>query len=377
MLWVFKAQYDADGNGVVDTSITNIQTVVVNGGRRALVDNFTAGRATIRARYPNGFNTPLSNLSPGRVIVITCEDASNSATKFTAFYGRITDVSVEYGIPYASNVGVEDYLTITAETTFGLLARTNGNNYSMAAGTLTTQLATEFTQNGVDVFQQDLPNYNLQATTISGTWADWVNKVAASFAARIVDGQNVGIVSPYYKSNFTAYQFSDVAGANNIRYDQIEYDSLSQNYYTQVRVEPDGLTAQTASDGSAPYRTYVIDTLNANTTDALNLAQFLLATFKTPQFGISQISVNMNDPTAVGINSLFGFVLAFGAWPTAVPVSVTFRGTTKTFIIEGGMLSGTPGQTRITFYVSDATLNNAFVLNNAVFGKLDSNRLGW
>ena len=40
-------------------------------------------------------------------------------------------------------------------------------------------------------------------------------------------------------------------------------------------------------------------------------------------------------------------------------------------------MSATPDSTRFTFYVSGADLNAYLILNDATFGKLDSNRLGY
>jgi len=58
-------------------------------------------------------------------------------------------------------------------------------------------------------------------------------------------------------------------------------------------------------------------------------------------------------------------------------VNVTFRGTTVTCIIEGVGFTATPEGARYVYNVSGADLNNYLVLNDAVFGKLDSNKLGY
>jgi hypothetical protein len=56
---------------------------------------------------------------------------------------------------------------------------------------------------------------------------------------------------------------------------------------------------------------------------------------------------------------------------------VTFRGTTVTCLIEGISLTATPEGARYTYDVSGADLNNYLVLDDAVFGKLDNNKLGY
>ena len=58
-------------------------------------------------------------------------------------------------------------------------------------------------------------------------------------------------------------------------------------------------------------------------------------------------------------------------------VSVTFRGTTYVCIIEGVTMSATPDNALFTYYVSGADLNAYLILDDATFGKLDENRLGY
>jgi hypothetical protein len=58
-------------------------------------------------------------------------------------------------------------------------------------------------------------------------------------------------------------------------------------------------------------------------------------------------------------------------------VGVTFRGTTYQCIIEGVTVSATPAGAMFTYYVSGADLNAYLILDNATFGVLDANKLGY
>jgi hypothetical protein len=60
-----------------------------------------------------------------------------------------------------------------------------------------------------------------------------------------------------------------------------------------------------------------------------------------------------------------------------VQVTVTFRGTVFTCIIEGVSITATPESSRYTFYLSGADLNAYLILDNTVFGKLNENKLGY
>jgi hypothetical protein len=112
-----------------------------------------------------------------------------------------------------------------------------------------------------------------------------------------------------------------------------------------------------------------VNTLNASTGQALDYANYLLSTYHTPALAISSVRVFLNDTA---------FNPSYGCGDIATEVAVTFRGTTYQCIIEGAAFSGTPqGGVYATYFVSGADLNNYLLLNNAVYGRLDFNKLGY
>jgi hypothetical protein len=46
-------------------------------------------------------------------------------------------------------------------------------------------------------------------------------------------------------------------------------------------------------------------------------------------------------------------------------------------VLEGATFSGNPTQASATFYLSAQDLNNYLTLNDAVYGTLDNNKLGY
>ena len=166
-------------------------------------------------------------------------------------------------IHLVSSVGNDDYLTISVEGALAKLARTNGNDYVMNADYADNQITNASTQSGVAIF--GYPTYffdtrELALKTISGSWADWLNNVAFTFAGRIDDNDNAVLIRNYQPSEvITTQSFSDVTGTNKVQYDQINFDTLAQNYYTQVTVVPVSGIEEIASTGSAPYRNLQLD----------------------------------------------------------------------------------------------------------------------
>ena len=76
---------------------------------------------------------------------------------------------------------------------------------------------------------------------------------------------------------------------------QINFQSLSDNFYTQVTVTPESFGAATVTKAGAttPYRTYETNTYSSSTSQASDLAQYLLNNYGTSKFAITSISASV------------------------------------------------------------------------------------
>jgi hypothetical protein len=359
--------------------LTNVVNINVNVGRQRQLDQYSASTAQVVIRYPTGYASPITQLVPGTIIEI-----KNSATNLRNFLGKISNVQVQFDKPYSGGVGNGDYLTISCEAGLAEFGRKSGQGYAMAAAKLNTQLGAASVQSGYSVsLDSGVGDQDLSATTVNGTWADFLNSAALSLNARIIDVIDSFVVelrtlflSPFLVRD-TGVNFSDTTNdATNQVYDGITFASYADNFYTQVTVDPEVPAAQTVTSGSAPYRTYTVNTLNATTGQALDYANYLLNNYKTPQVAISSISCLANAQNTMGLDDL-GVGDDKCGRQIGRRATVAFRGTTFPCIIEGYTFTAQPGDARYTYYVSAADLNAYLILDNATFGKLDSNRLGY
>jgi hypothetical protein len=382
-LQIYEVSYST--NGSTWTALTNVQNINFNAGRVSQLDQIKTGTATVEMRYPTGYASPITALVSGTQLRI--RNVTPSITTKLIWTGFISDVGAQYGIPYAGGVGQADFLTIQAEGSFARFGRMQGNNYAMAAGNINTQVASSNAQTGLTLQVQPLStvdptpvfNGDLGATTVSSTWGDWVARVCQTLNARLWElGNNAIIVSPFATKALNPPSFSDVSNVGNIqKYNQISFDSLADNYYTQVTVTPEGFSAATVTQAGAttPYRAYQTNTLNASTSQATDFANYLLANYGTARFAISSFTCSAE---AQAQN-----YLDFVGWNTdlttcaGTQVAVTFRGTIYQCLVEGVRVSATPAGAVYTFFVSGADLNSYLILDNATFGKLDSNRLAY
>lgn len=357
------------------TQLTNVQEIDLFVGRQFQLDAYNASTCRITVRYPTGYASPIAALVPGSYIRLN--SPNNPAGGSSAFYYcRIRNVTVNYGIPYSGGVGNADYLYIDCEGGFAAAGRMSGQNYSMAADTITDQLTNMGTQSGLGYGQSGVFNYQLGATTISGTWGDWINSVLVTINGRMEDGNwdKFTIISPYVSSPI-GYNFSDTTNnSTNQVYNQVTFGALADNYYTQVTVAPSGLASQTVTTAGAvkPFRTLTMNTLSGTTGQALDQANFLLGQYGQQTFAITSVSCLAEAQNSFQLDNNGGIYNTIGR-----QTSVTFRGTTYNAVIEGVSMNASPGETVYTYYLSGADLNDYLVLNNAVTGRLNFNRLGY
>ena len=366
-------------NGVDYTALTNVVSISANIGRQAQLDQYNASTAQVVLRYPTGYASPITALVAGTYITIY----NNSSRD--VFNGRINNVEVRYGLPYVGGVGNADYVTLSVESAFAQLGRLQGLDYAMAADTMTNQMTAGFTETGLRMYWSQIaggigaPGPPMAATTISGSWGDWINRCATTTNARMQDAaaESVTLFSPFSLPTSTI-NFSDTTNnATNQVYDQIEFESLADNFYTQVTVDPESFAPQTSLKSGAvkPYRTLQMNTLNASTGQAADYASYLLSNYQTAKFAIGSISClseAQNDFRLDRIGTNAGVPQMIG-----VSCTVTFRGTVYATIIEGVSVTATPATSRYTYYLSGADLNSYLLLNNATYGRLDYNKLGY
>jgi hypothetical protein len=366
---VYAVEYTT--NGTTYTALSNVQSVNVKIGREALIDNYASLSGRVVMRYPTGYANPVAALVTGTRLRV-----SNSTTGKIICYGVIADVVVSYGMPYTAGVGNADYVEISFEGALAKWARTGGSSYAMGAGTATAQLSTAATQSGLAQTNtySGTDNPTVAATTVTTTWGDWLNKFTATLNGRIREGDNQIVALSKYTVATSTINFSDTANnATNQVYNAITFDSLGQNFFTQVSVTPESYAVQTVQTGSSPYRTLQLATFNSSTTQAADLANYLLNIYNTAKFALSSVSC-----LAEAQNSMKLDAIGTGFWDCiGYTVGVTFRGTTFYGVIEGAAMTATPNEAVYTFYLSGADLNSYLILNNPALGKLNSNKLGY
>ena len=375
----YQVSYSYEGLLPTFVPLTNVQEINLNIGRQRQLDQYNASTGSIDIRYPTGYASPITYLVPGNYIKV-----ENLSTGIVLFIGVINNTVIQYGIPYAGGVGNADRLSISIEGVFAQLGRKQGESYAMAADTLYNQLDDCASASSTPVNTAVTNTQPLGATTVSSTWADWLNKVLITLNGRIWDSDDINMrVFTPFEQKIGTINFSDVANnATNQVYNSVNFGSYADNFYTQVTVDPESFAPVTVDNGAGNYRTLLMNTLNGSTSQATDFANYLLANYDDPAFALLSFSCLAEAQTVFKLDQISAFYpgsgveTGFASLPGS-QVNVTFRGTVFSCVIEGASMTATPESSTYTYYVSGADLNAYLILNNAVFGTLDYNKLGY
>jgi hypothetical protein len=376
MINEYEAYYSTTVAGTY-TKIPNLVEFTINVGRRNQLDQYGSATASLVFRYPTGYASPITALVTGNYIRITGTEGAP-----VNFSGTISNVRVKYGIPYSGGVGNADFLYVECESWFASVGRMQGNGYAMASDTVLNQMLDMSSETGLS--STSTSNQVLAATTVSTTWGDWINRTAMTINGRLVDAaqnQQLRLVSPF-KLSQSFVTFTDAETGDGFqKYNQIEFLSLADNFYTQITVDPESYSAVTVTKSGAtvPYRNYKTNTFNSSTSQATDLANYLLGNYGTSTFAIASISASQRSQGSYFLLDAVGQVAGSAGIFACVgfQVNVVFRGTTFACVVEGCTVSGNVNDTNYTFHLSGADLNAYLLLDNAVFGKLDNNKLGY
>ena len=393
-LGVLDGEGRLDGTLIGDDVAEYVQEISISRGRSDQLQTFNAGTATItllnndRRFDPINEDSPYWNPVTNKSGVTPRRKVTIKSNGVPLFIGRITDIDVVYN-PQRSTASIDNStVTITAADDFVLLANTFIGN----AITPSAELSGTRVTNILDLPEVAYPatrNIDAGTATLGGgaTFDIAANTNVLSYL------QNVAIAEQGYfyvaangditftdrvSASFASVSatFSDQAGIN------LPYTGLSVLYgqeflYNKVVASVEGGTDQTAND-VASQTEYGISTLNLSgllledNAAAITLASDLLARYKQPVYRFDKLQTIYNlldlgqqaDVTNLEIADVIDITRTY---PTGSPASVTLP-----YSIESIKHSISPSSHRVEIGLAVADLVYPFILNDVVYGVLDS-----
>jgi hypothetical protein len=342
-------------------AVPNVQSMDISVGRQSVQDPFRASTINISGRDLSTFVTP----TIGWVINIYC-----GAT--VIYNGRVANCSIEYGI-----IASEDRWTVQGEDALADAGRAI-TTVTWAANTSTyvaAYNAANFT--GVTVI-----NLNAVASSSYCSAQSFVKENLLGILQTLATTEQARLVGagPYTlgwigRAGATGvgylYDFTDgtVATAKpTANYNAVTFASMVDNYADKVVISPSGLAQVTAGSGNfvRDFQSYDI-----SDTQATNLAGYVRNTLSVSSTVPSSVSfLSEAESSATPITGLAYTNLG-------ASLGVILRGTKYNCILEGFTMSVTPEYARGTVYLSSAEAYSFLTLNDAVYGTLDNNKLGF
>jgi hypothetical protein len=349
-------------------------------GRRQQIDDYSIDTMTLTSLFPSSWTTTpkLGDevrayiYKPGEVIGM---DA------FDAFWGRIRNVKIDYGM-----VPNEDRVTIECEGLQADWGRAQLNSFAIAQDRTDEQVLDVATEVGLTVAQTGGRSI-ASGQTYTGNAFAVINDITRTEEARIYaySATHLGAaVLAWYGRNvtdITTYVFNDGTGTAaplQLKYDGVQFRSTADNYYNEVTITPAAVAQQTASLGTTPVYGWQKDTLDATTGQAADHAQYLLNNFQNTGQQVQEITLTDVQQVPRYDTGQFNIDMV-----QVITSSITrrarihFRGGTYRCVIEGVSVTAVPGVTRVTLYVSAEDTNAYLILDDAVYGRLDFNKLGY
>lgn len=355
-------------NTPITTVSTGIQRVQWRSGRTSISDSWSAGACVV-----SGIGFLATTPTIGDYARVTITDGATS----TRFYGLIADYTRNYGIK--STMDTFDLTLEGMSAAFGRITVTT----DWPAGRL-WGVAIQEGANQITPAQVRLPSANYNQSTVSArpsTQAFYSD----TFYPVLTTGQGIPrevgdedwpgawtlspVVNVYDKNdpvNVLQLVGTFADDGTGSGYNNIQFLSTSYSYGTRVTVDPLDLAPQTS--GSGLY-TQTFTSYDNTTTQATDLAGYLRVSLDNAA----------NVPYSItfeGSGSSAGYVALSNPNKIKQAVNVKLRGTTYNCVIEGLEFDADPANWRCTLYLS-SSLQNAFLrLDDAVYGKLDNNKLG-
>ena len=364
------------------TTLPSVQNISISNGRRRQIDDYGVDQLTVESLFPSAWTvTPKLGDNIIAWVYTTAYPSYPSYNYWKMFQGRITNVDIQYGM-----VTNEDSVTITAEGLQAELGRTQINGYAVASASTGLQVFDIADSVGLYVGNAGGSSTG-SAQTYTGNLKAFVDTEVRTEQGRLrstatgpttLDMGTLDFVGreALLTGALTTPDWSDgtlVSPGEKYKYQQVKFKSAAEDFYNSVTVEPLGLASQTTTSGATPMYSYVADTYDVSTSQALSLAQYIRFKYDTTNSTPRELGFTISQQSASGAVLLLNVVKNF----LGLEVNIVLRGVRYFCVVEGVNITASPDDTRILFSVSSNETNDYLILDNAVYGRLDNNRLGF
>lgn len=374
----------------VTTASTDITSKVlsmnITYGRQKYLDPYSGGSAVITINNAGDY---AAGLTYGQPLTIYTQNGGNYG-----YFAKYWIQSVDFD-EYPGNTGLNT-ATITAVDAVSRSGRILATSLSLAATTTNAQ-ATAFNSTSGGPLPSDMTvissstGSQASAITYTGQVLNYLNYLQTTERGIFFLNNNLlYFVTRNQISGWVAgtYQLGRTSSATAVAYQEVRRIQNGTQYINTATVQSAGVADQTAvnsasvaSYGAAFYSSATVD---ANATQALGNANWVVNTFSDPSAIRFEVTVNDWGQNTTAFDAWFRQL--FQAYPNPTVgfmlTKLTYlppggADTTVTTIVEGFTANVTPTGTTFTMNLSPLTYYQFFTLDSTALGILDTSRLGW
>lgn len=345
----------------------NTQSISFSYGRTQPTDDFPTATLQLSGILPDSL--PAAAKLVGDILKVKLMPVSGTLPFPFEYAFYVKHFSRTYGT--TANL---DTWSITAHGVIGELTRSQlTTDYNTTANWTTINQAADIANSRAGIVAGTTQGYSFVSGTTftAGTYVnDVVQTLMRTEQGRITDCFGELTLYGRYTSagSVVITNFDDGTTTTTLpvtKYTEVEFVNDGDYLANTVVVEPEGLAS--VSTGSV-QPTLSFNTLDNSTSQATGLAQYIQST----------INLNTVRPLSVTIlaDAQTNHQWIYSLTPSNI-VTLGLRGTSYNCLIEGASISASPSATYVTYQLSSAEAYAFLRLDNSIFGKLDSNRLGF
>ena len=361
------------------------QEVSITRGRSDQFSQFNAGQCSITLLNNDRRFDPINTASPyydataERSGVVPRRKLTVKSGSNFLFTGRITDIDVvyNYNLSTVQFTAADDFVllantVVEADVTPSVELSGSRVNYLLDLPEIDYPLASRDIATGT----QTLGAYQINANTNALTYLQSIatSEQGACFIAANGDLTFTDRIVNSFAS--VAATFSDTG--TDIPYTALQVIYGQEFLFNRIQATVEGGTVQVADDAASQadfgISTYALpDLLLEDDTDAQTLATYLVGLYAEPQYRFDDLGLlisafssgNRNTINALELQNLVEITRTY---TTGSPLSVT-----QYYQIERINHLITAGEHRVTLGLFNASIVQELILDDAVFGVLDSN----
>lgn len=368
-------------SGEVLTDVTaSVRDVSIRRGRSRTLERFTAGVASVTLDNRNRYFDPLYSGSPYYGSITPRRMVRISVDGVNCFTGNVEDWRWDY------DIGGDATATPQAVDGFAVLALGTVTPGTATSQTTGARIGTVLTQVGWPVTDRVISTgaatLDADVITTDTNALNYIQQVELSEPGAAFIDVN-GAFKFLARTDIQNYSTSSlVFGPSGIPFVDYETASITSDMKNQVAVTWSAGTVvggtATATDATSvstygPFNS-TFDTLLSSAGQAQNLADWLVATYKTPTLRFNSVTVALHGLSSAQIGQVLDLDLGDPVQVAWTPNNIG-SAISQYVVIDGIEHTATPDSHFVKFTLSQSAAG--FVLDSAQFGVLDTSRLGY